>query len=292
MNTRSDVIELLRNFDPADSATTALSPRAEQDLEEILLRGPETESVRSPVGGSRDRAKGSRVRGRWLVGAAAIGAGVVALTLQDPGPTAYASWTAYPTGVTASVEGPAVAACQQFWGVDADTSGTGTPMRDLQFQPVMAETRGDYSLVLAEGVDGFGSVCHSRSAQSSAGGEPTGGYSVWQQPPGEVIDDEIELTMYDAYSDDPDSSDMVVVTSILTGRVGSDVAAVVIHPPEHQAVQASVLDGRFAAWWPWEMADDGDPYPDLSFDIEMSDGSIVEDVSMSEVDVLWSDQRD
>lgn len=70
----------------------------------------------------------------------------------------------------------------------------------------------------------------------------------------------------------------------MTGRVGEDVIGIVVITPQQGPVDASIDQGRFAAWWPWDKAGTASPYPDISFDLELADGTRVEGVPLDEVD--------
>jgi hypothetical protein len=68
------------------------------------------------------------------------------------------------------------------------------------------------------------------------------------------------------------------------GAVGEEVAGVTIHAGS-LAVEASVQNGRYAAWWPGpafeggppEPSGKGGPEPILTYDLTLTDGTVIRD---------------
>ena len=74
-------------------------------------------------------------------------------------------------------------------------------------------------------------------------------------------------------------------SSITDGAVGEEVAAVTIHAGA-LTVDASVQNGRYAAWWPGPAFGTGPRKPDgeegprqliLSYDLTLTDGTVIHD---------------
>ena len=73
------------------------------------------------------------------------------------------------------------------------------------------------------------------------------------------------------------------------GNVGEDVAAVTITTPDGQLVEATVQDGRYAAWWPGTVFSSdvegsgvegrGGPTPAISYTITLNDQTVIEDAT-------------
>lgn len=77
--------------------------------------------------------------------------------------------------------------------------------------------------------------------------------------------------------------------SFVDGKVGPDVAALTIHA-FGQTVETSIKDGTYAAWWPGQAFDlseplppsgEGGPEPQLTYDVTLTDGTVLTDVAPS-----------
>ena len=87
-------------------------------------------------------------------------------------------------------------------------------------------------------------------------------------PPGQITQDTI--TQFGGHN----------LASLVDGAVGTDVAAVTIHA-SGRLVEATVRDGRFAAWWPGKAFADGPGQPSgrggpqlkLRYDVTLTDGT-------------------
>lgn len=273
MSVTHDLDSILRTLDAADPARTELSARALADLERIV-GGASTPPIKD-VAAARRRGAPRAVR---LLPVAAAAVAVLSLPLLDSAPSAYASWTALPTGVPVSADSPAATWCHQRWEQDATTSN---------IEPVLVEQRGDYTLVVGEGTAGQESACLARSRR---GEETSGGIATQvDRDAGAPEAGTIRVTLYDTSSytgyvgSSPDPDTIEEATSIVSGRVGKDVASLIVNTPQQGAVHASIVDGRFAAWWPWDKNWTEGPYPDISFDLELTDGTRLGAVPLTEV---------
>lgn len=279
MSRLSELERQVRRLDPgarvADDAGS--SPAAQALLRRLSSAEGETAGPQAPVARPRRRAVSRRVS-RVLLPAAAVSLGLLAAGVITPDEQAYGTWTAYPTGVSGSPEGEGARWCQRWWASGATTD-------DAQLVPVLVEERGDHTLVVGEStvLPGGESICLAAMRD----GQAAGGVGLSQNPqprapgPGQVT-----LTGYDttSYGDATPSGGTDTATSVVTGRVGAEVSAVVVHTPQQGPVQASLVDGRWAAWWPWEMAWDDRAYPALSFELQLQDGSTVTGLDMEQVD--------
>lgn len=91
------------------------------------------------------------------------------ITVRDPVESAYASWTAYPTGITADVEGPAAATCREWWSRPL-VADMGRSVEETELEPIMAGTRGGTRLCLARAQTGM-NPCASRRLSARMGKE-------------------------------------------------------------------------------------------------------------------------
>lgn len=254
--------------------TRARSLLRELIREETHVAGPNSlETFPTPL------ARRAPTRTPWLVAAAAACSGVTAFVVLDPGEGAYASWTAYPSGVATAADSPGAQWCATWWRTGPTTAGT-----DLR--PVLTEQRGNLTLVVGEGPRGHESTCLVETSADDP--EAIGAVAARAHPgPARLSRRSITLTLYDTTStgsSNPSPDDLVEATSVITGRVGTDVTRVVVNTPPLGAVQASIVNDRYAAWWPWDKAWSDSGYPALTFDLELKDGTVLEDVPLSQVD--------
>jgi hypothetical protein len=276
----------IRELDPGRHVHGDLAegPRARNLLRELIREETHLAASSNLEASPTQSARRAPTRTRWLVAAAAASLGVTTFVVLDPDEGAYASWTAYPSGVAASADNPGAQWCATWWRTGPATAGT-----DLR--PVLTEQRGELTLVVGEGPRGHESTC---LAETIADDPEAIGAVAAQAHPGRAQPSQrsITLTLYDTSStgsSSPSPDDVVEATSVITGRVGTDVSRVIVNTPYLGAVQASIVNDRFAAWWPWEKAWSDSAYPALTFDLELQDGTVLEDVPLSEVDDRPSD---
>lgn len=188
MSAPHELDTVLRTLDPAGAARPDLSARARADLERITDTHTDTDTA-AVNGPPTVRRRGSRHAVRLVpIAAAAVGAAVLSLSLLESPPSAYASWTALPTGEPLTTDSPGARTCTQWWSQDAPTAN---------LTPVLAEERGDYTLVVGDGPGGLESACLAR-------GDLTGGVStVFDRDASAPGSGSIRVTMYDtsSYSD-------------------------------------------------------------------------------------------
>jgi hypothetical protein len=268
MNVRTDTA--LQSLDAAVTTLTASEQeRAEAALERILAAAP---PAGAPPCATPTPARPSRRR-LVLVPMAALALIVSSLVLQggSDGDAAYASWTAAPSSVASDDLDVAVAACQGKLQRDDTIDGDRARL-------VLAERRGDHVALLyrTENPD-LSAPCLVRSPPGStdvdsvdfgvggstgpALGAPTTGFTQ-----GAVFQ----------YDDG--------ASSITDGAVGEAVTGVTIHAGA-LTVQATVENGRYAAWWPGsafesealESGGRGTPRLKLTYDLTLSDGTVIHD---------------
>lgn len=263
--------DLLRSMDPADGST-GRADRAAADLDRVLT-APAGSPAPDPAAGP------SRRRGRvWLL---PVAAGVAGLLVAGPGllgsDTAYASWSAVPSGVANEDQQAALAECVDFLSVPAgpvpdDTAGMPTAAEIEAAELVLAERRGEWTFTVVAVDDGAVGECLLHDAQGLLG--LFGGYDNGMGSLG-VVDDLPELSpdRVDSYGGFTGSGPAGSHTSV-TGRAGSEVTAVTVHAPDGQDVTATLSGGYWAAWWPT----DADPEvgmvsSTLSASVELADGT-------------------
>lgn len=223
----------------------------------------------------------SRPAGRLALAAAASVAAIVAVGVLAPGQDAYAGWTAYPTGVPLSADSPGARECDRM--MNSTLPGATTPPRS-PLRTVLVEERGVYTLSIGSSEDGSLSEC---LVQTSGRGKGAGASSTTETT-GAPDADAITVEIYTTSSyvpGEPSPGEPEDAHSTLAGLVGQDVVAVTVDTPQRGPVRASVVDGYFAAWWPWELTyGEDEAYPDLTFDLELADGTVRSGIPLDQVD--------
>ncbi|PZF84239.1 hypothetical protein [Jiangella anatolica] len=228
---------ILRSLDPAAADVDPHGPRARADLARILAAPAAPASPAAAPAPPRRRRVRRLVLTAAAVAAAAVGASVLVPSLTG-GDRAFATWTATPSAVSAGASEEIADACR-----DAQRDGAGGFEADLAAATAaVAERRGDWSLALLAGDDGFSALCITdestplfRDWIGMIGGP--GGYTapeprsafVWTLGTGTVGGGEL---------------------SVAAGAVGSDVTGMTYDSAEHGVVTATVAAGHFAFWLP------------------------------------------
>jgi len=260
----------LRDLDPAP--TTVLTDeeleRADATFARILAT-PSQDQV--PEESDRPRRRRRRLLVTvGLVGAA--GAAVPALLLS--GGSAFASWTPKPEPLAAAAVREAAATCRAALEVP-----------DQGERVVIAERRGGWTYVLIAGPKAEGACLMPDDL-------------VGHQDPA----DHMKEGFFGDYTTDPVEAptlarDRIVETenmagsvptpglwlfsndegwfSSVQGYVGSDVTGVTVHTPVGPDVEASVANGRFAAWWPSDQPSSESPevMGAWTYTVTLADGS-------------------
>ncbi|GAA1513746.1 hypothetical protein [Nocardioides humi] len=236
----------LRRLDPAAPAPTtpttpaappALGERARADLDRILATGPEpTADPSLPVRRHRPR------RTRLVACAAAVGllagGALLAPALLATGDAAFASWTATPAPLTADEADDAVADCRDMGGPPGDATLTDLAASTLS----VAERRGDWTLVLLSGEEGFSALCLRRESWNPFARAGIGSFGrTGDQAPGPR-----ELVATDLGTGGVDGD----LLSLAAGAAGAEVAGVSYDSRTFGRVEATVAHGHFALWFP------------------------------------------
>lgn len=235
-HTTDTMTAALRDLDPAPN--TALTETERQHADETFARIIATPSDDPPlVGPDRPWRRRSRLfLPVGLVGAA--GAAMAALLL---GGSAFASWTPTPEPLTPAETSAAAATC----GADL-----GTPARGEA--ALIAERRGKWTYVLISGPKAERSCMMPNDlvGQDPAGHKVLGSYDPDPGKAPTVARDRIveEGSMQSSIDEGWFRNDSWLTWTY--GFAGSDVTGVTVHTPLGFDVEASVDNGRFAAWWP------------------------------------------
>ncbi|SEE87803.1 hypothetical protein [Jiangella alba] len=223
---------VLRSLDPASRDVDPHGPRARADLARILAAPPA-----APVRPRRRRA-GRLVLATTAAAGVAVGASIVVPSLTG-GDTAFATWTAAPSAVSAAASAEIADACR-----DAQRDGAGRSFEAelASATAAVAERRGAWTLALLAGDDGFSALCITD--ESTPLFRSSIGYV--GRPEEHVAPGPRELSASALGSGTVDGADL----SMAAGAAGSDVAAVTYHSAEHGDVAATVAAGHFAFWLP------------------------------------------
>jgi len=254
----------IRALDPADAGLSEAQRARADALLERIVAGEAAAPAR------RRAAIGWRIAGA-LVATAAVTAAIIVVPGLGRGSAAVASWTAEPSVATAADLRVAEAACRSTLRFVDDID---------QVPLALAERRGDVLgllfwrenpelavsclVVLPLGAEAVSEV-HGGSGGSS-------GPAV-VPPAGTVIEGAVSQ---DTIGGSP--------LSMVNGGVGENVVGVTIHSGELTA-EATVADGRYTAWLPGAVfsgigqpSGRGGPEVTLSYDLELSDGTVLTNV--------------
>lgn len=235
MTTRIDTA--LRRLDAADPDAGPTSTRAQSDLTGILHAG------RSGLG-DLDRLPTRRHRmRRSLVAIAAVAAAFTAVFVAAPsvigGDRAFASWTATPTSLGASESAEAAKDCQSAM---LDGAGVDYASELAAAEPAVAEQRGDWTMVVLTGADGFAATCITDDSRRLFGDM----FGSIGMSTAAVAPEAREIAVTDLGSGAARAGDL----SVAAGVTGSDVAAITYESATRATVTATVSGGRFALWFP------------------------------------------
>jgi hypothetical protein len=270
--------DALRSLDPANvDLQVAACPRAQETLARILATDP-SEPITTPLIRTR---LGRRARRRWVVAGAAlvgVGAMVVAapgLRQGDPAATTVpqthrmladntelASWSPTTKAVTPAEAAKADKECRRQW------AGIGPKVVEAA-HTALFDHRGAWTFVLLEGSGGFEATCLSNGSSKGFGGGGSAGRhdtAAVASNTAVVHPGEVSFTADVSYWQQ-------------TGRVGSNVASVVINTIQQGPVTATIQGGYFAAWWPGpgqamgKDSEKGMP-PEPTYTLILKDGTI------------------
>lgn len=245
-----DLLSLVRSLDPADPAgvvPSASGARAQADLARILA----TEPV---APGPRRRPVRRVVAGVATVASVATAA-VLAPSLIG-GDAAFASWQPLPQKVVGAARAEAAGACRDQLRGAAPGSALG------RTTPAVAEQRGDWTLVLLSGSDGFSGLCITDDSRRLFD-DMIGSVGTADVPaPGARA-----VTATNLGTGSLDAGEL----SLVAGLAGDDVVGVAYRSAAHGRVEASLGEGRFALWFPGDELAAGGP---VTLAITYADGSV------------------
>ena len=258
----------LRDLDPAP--TTVLTDeeleRADATFARILAT-PSHDQV--PRESDRPRRRRSLVL-VGLVGAA--GAAVPAMLVS--GGSAFASWTPKPEPLTAAAVTEAATTCRA--ALQVPNQGE---------RVVIAERRGGWTYVLIAGPKAEGACLMPDDLvgrQNPAGHKKEGFFGGYTPDPVEVPtlarDRIVETESMQGSVPTPGVLPFTADEgwfSWVEGYVGSGVTGVTVHPPVGPDIEASVANGRFAAWWPSDQPSSENPevMGAWTYTVTLADGS-------------------
>lgn len=167
---------------------------------------------------------------RWwaLVPAVAAASAVVFAVSTSTATSALATWTAVPTKPSSQVAAAAASSCKESAPAEA--------------APTIIEQRGTVAMVLLVDQSWTAACVWSDVDQSSVAG------SIEELGPSPTGGDVTITTQLSTWSD------VDGAWTAIHGRVGPDVAEVVVTRDSGEPVTATVDGGRFAAWWPGNAA--------------------------------------
>ena len=236
---------VLRHLDPAPATvlTDEELERADATLARILAT-PRHDHV--PEGSDPPRWR----RSRLLVPVGlVVAAGAAAPALLLGGGSAFASWTPKPEPLTAPAVSQAATTCRA--ALEVPDHGEGV---------VIAERRGGWTYVLIAGPQAEGTCLMpddlvgrkdpaDHTEEGFFGGSTTDPVEAPALARDRIVETENMAGSVPTAGRWPFSNDQGWFSSV-QGYVGSDVTGVTVHTPVGADVQASVANGRFAAWWP------------------------------------------
>lgn len=266
----------LRSLDAAATSLTAdEKERAEATLERIVATDPNA--------GAPQPTTSVLARRGWrrmaLVSTTALALIVGAVIAQGIGndKAAYASWVATPEPVTEDSLDAVASACKR----QIDSYFTEWGNHPDKARLVLAERRGDHVALLyrtenpetsapclARNPEGSNRVSNIKTGSGGSSGPAE------KAPPEGFLEGSIFGT---GIGGKPGYS-------ITDGAVGDEVKGVTIHAGA-LTVEATVQNGRYAAWWPGPAFEGGPPEPSgqggddsiLTYDLTLKDGTVIRD---------------
>lgn len=287
MNARNDPV--LRSLDTASASLTAEErERAVATLERIVA-SPTTESQRSAALAPVPRATRRPWRSMILVPATALVltlamiVGSVVVQRGGDDDAAYASWTTAPAPVAGADLDAAADACRdhlhRYYADTMDADRAKLALAERRGEYVVALYHTDYPDMSANCLMHNPPGSAADVVDSGAGGS-TG--PALKAPPRGFTEGAIGGFARGAIA--RGEIDESRAFSITDGAVGEEVTGVTIHAGDF-TVEASVQNGRYAAWWPGpafeggppEPSGRGGPEPILTYDLTLTDGSVIRD---------------
>ena len=274
----SRTIRVLRALDAADPAfEESVRQRAAATLERILATDPE-----APAPTAAPRRKPSpRVRRVLLAGGAvAAAAVVVAVPMLTGRDEAFASWSPTPVELTGADRTAAARACLALQGTDES---------ELAFDPdsrasvLVAEARGGWQYVVftVAGLSGT-ELQGSCLVPDDLVADPRPGEGGFFGSLGPADEEAGSPPPRDLAREDSHAIGSVDGQAFVhvEGRAGADVVGIEVTTPSGMSVEASIDNGRWAAWWP--AGDDSMDNPELAeapaYEVTLRDGTVTDEV--------------
>lgn len=271
----------LRTLDAAGPVTTDDRARADALVASIVATDPAaTPAPALPRG---------RHPVRWAAaaaGLAAVSAGALGLSTLGA-PAAYATWTATPAQVAAADNAVFEKACRDKAGSDSWYDAATLDVR-------LTERRGDYVALLLAGT---GKDPKTEANVSCLGRLPVGGRKVDDLSVGASGGGGFAAPTGREFFEGAMSQFAMGANffgaggepaSFVYGPAGPEIAGLTIHSFDGTSVEASIKDGTYAAWWPGAAFDlsgplppsgEGGPQPQLTYDLVLTDGTVLTGVS-------------
>ena len=249
MTSDRDIATTLRTLDSAVVVAAPPSPRAREDLKRTLatdLSAAEAHRNRSSrtapdvtVGRPRRTTRPAR-KVALAAAVLALALGVSVLPALTGGDEAFASWTAVPTGLSASQRSESVDSCREQ---QRQGAGASDAERLSSAQPVIADRRGEWTTVMLSAPGRFTALCVTDSsshlfAHDMIGSVGTATKDITPGPRTLIATDLGSGTM------------SAGAISLAAGTAGSDVVGVVYRSRTRGDVTATVSYGHFALWFP------------------------------------------
>lgn len=259
-HTTDDIDNALRSLDAAgeSSLSEGEQRRADDTFARIVSSVEDVSPVVAPVR--------SRRRRRLIPLGALAGAGAVTTALMFSGGSAFASWTAQPEPLPL---GKAAAA--------ADTCRAKLDVPESSNETLLAERRGGWTYVFISSPTGEATCL----MQNTVVGKDPDGQEIFadlaEPTPQAAVDPRgIEETGSTAASTDTGLFRKGYLTWTY-GYAGAEVKAVTVRTPLGDDVEATVENGRFAAWWPSERpsSKNTDVMGAWQYTVTLDDGSVV-----------------
>lgn len=147
-----------------------------------------------------------------------------------------------------------------------------------ELEPVLAERRGKYTLTVMGGRGNLGH-CLTTEDEGAGAGMATAVDPTLRPGPGELS--VLDFDGSTMGGPDPDKVEMNPATIVMGGRIGPDVREVTIHPPGQVPVQATVDNGYWTAWWPFELISTKIPTPiGATAELTLTDGSTIDGIDI------------
>ena len=275
---------VLCTHDVAEPDTTDLRRRLDARLDDIVADHAVVQSAPP----TRAPRAGGHVTRRRFTGFAAAAVAAAATVFLLPGSdtnTAYASWTATPQTLATQDRDVAEQECRDTmrgpWYYRKEKDGFNADTATL----ALAERRGDLVAVLlrdqgpTKDLSGF-CVVELKQGASSGKVRDAGSAGALGGPPSIALPNSfVEGSMSQSGDDDE-------LISMVDGPVGENVASLTIHAGEF-TIEASLGNGRYAAWWPGRTFVDEDPGPSgeggpepiLTYDVTLKGGTEIKDAT-------------